>query len=135
MNKHIIVFMWVTIFGFILYKRHTSDTIIVLCGSIITLYFYYDTTSKNTQNDEMGDIHPELLSWLDILTTTTNREEKDRCFNEIQNMLYSDGIKEQKYNHELIRTLIDQYKPTEPLALNIDNADQYAISVGFTKCQ
>lgn len=134
MNNHILVFMWVSIFGFILYQRYASNTVLILCGCVMSMYFYYDYKASVQPAVEQED-NENMLEWLDTLTSTTEQGEIDRCFNEIKNMLYSDNIKEHKYNHEFINTLIDKHKPKIPLASNIDPADQYSVAVGFTKCQ
>tara|TARA_Y100000389_G_C17293736_1_gene429366 strand:+ start:381 stop:758 length:378 start_codon:yes stop_codon:yes gene_type:complete len=125
--------MWVSIFGFILYQRYASNTVLILCGCVMTLFFYSDNKVVDTQTIYEND--KNILVWLESLTSAKEQNEIDRCFNEVQNILHSDSMTENKLNHEFISTIVDKYKPQIPLASNIDPADPYSIAVGFTKCQ
>ena len=129
MNKYTFIFVfWIFIFGFIVYKRSKSDTVILLGALVITYIIYKGPPNKS--EEQKFDTY--IDSWITTLITTKDPEEKDRSYNIIRNYLYSEALSNKKIEYSKILNLIDKYKPTSPLPSNIDNNTQYDISVGFT---
>tara|TARA_B100000073_G_C23717975_1_gene566636 strand:- start:384 stop:791 length:408 start_codon:yes stop_codon:yes gene_type:complete len=129
----IIGILWIIVFTLILYRRNSSNNIILLCALLISFVILKSEQktvpylSENISNNE------EIMDWLDSLINSKNDNDKDRCYIEIRNMLYSDSLLKEGNDHKMILNIISKYKPKGVLPFNIENDDSYSISTGFTK--
>ena len=135
MNQHsLIIILWILSLGFIIYKRNQSNLIILACVLIISIILLRDEKKIDNKLPDILEQNDELIHWMDEMLTSKNDDDKHRCYNEISNMLYSDSLlKNNTGNGKLLR-IIEKYRPTLPIASNIDSSDQiYSVSMGFTK--
>lgn len=125
--------MWICVFTFILYRRHSTDTILVLFGCIITVLIY-NTFNKIPANTIETDSH--MIEWLDTLLTSKKNIDKHRYYHKIKNMLHSDTLSNNpKYNHTFVNQILEPFKPNVPVPSNIEDDTTYSVSVGFTRCE
>ncbi|GIS52813.1 MAG: hypothetical protein Ct9H90mP28_5290 [Paracoccaceae bacterium] len=135
MNQHsLIIILWILSLGFIIYKRNQSNLIILACVLIISIILLRDEKKIDNKLPDILEQNDELIHWMDEMLNSKNDDDKHRCYNEISNMLYSDSLlKNNTSNGKLLR-IIEKYRPTLPMASNIDSSDQiYSVSMGFTK--
>ncbi len=135
MNQHsLIIILWILSLGFIIYKRNQSNLIILACVLIISIILLRDEKKIDNKLPDILEQNDELIHWMDEMLNSKNDDDKHRCYNEISNMLYSDSLlKNNTGNGKLLR-IIEKYRPTLPIASNIDSSDQiYSVSMGFTK--
>tara|TARA_B100001094_G_scaffold59164_1_gene54652 strand:+ start:4541 stop:4957 length:417 start_codon:yes stop_codon:yes gene_type:complete len=135
MNQHsLIIILWILSLGFIIYKRNQSNLIILACVLIISIIFLRDEKKIESKLPDILEQNDEMIHWMDEMLNSKNDDDKHRCYNEISNMLYSDSLlKNNTSNGKLLR-IIEKYRPTLPMASNIDSSDQiYSVSMGFTK--
>ncbi len=135
MNQHsLIIILWILSLGFIIYKRNQSNLIILACVLIISIILLRDEKKIDNKLPDILEQNDELIHWMDEMLNSKNDDDKHRCYNEISNMLYSDSLlKNNTSNGKLLR-IIEKYRPTLPIASNIDSSDQiYSVSMGFTK--
>tara|TARA_B100001564_G_C20257653_1_gene497821 strand:+ start:157 stop:573 length:417 start_codon:yes stop_codon:yes gene_type:complete len=135
MNQHsLIIILWILSLGFIIYKRNQSNLIILACVLIISIILLRDEKKIDNKLPDILEQNDELIHWMDEMLNSKNDDDKHRCYNQISNMLYSDSLlKNNTSNGKLLR-IIEKYRPTLPMASNIDSSDQiYSVSMGFTK--
>ena len=135
MNQHsLIIILWILSLGFIIYKRNQSNLIILACVLIISIILLRDEKKIDNKLPDILEQNDELIHWMDEMLNSKNDDDKHRCYNQISNMLYSDSLlKNNTSNGKLLR-IIEKYRPTLPIASNIDSSDQiYSVSMGFTK--
>jgi len=135
MNQHsLIIILWILSLGFIIYKRNQSNLIILACVLIISIILLRDEKKIDNKLPDILEQNDELIHWMDEMINSKNDDDKHRCYNQISNMLYSDSLlKNNTSNGKLLR-IIEKYRPTLPMASNIDSSDQiYSVSMGFTK--
>jgi len=135
MNQHsLIIILWILSLGFIIYKRNQSNLIILACVLIVSIILLRDEKKIDNKLPDILEQNDELIHWMDEMLNSKNDDDKHRCYNEISNMLYSDSLlKNNTSNGKLLR-IIEKYRPTLPIASNIDSSDQiYSVSMGFTK--
>lgn len=89
-------------------------------------------TDAIIQDKSSLESNPNMIEWVDSFIRSRTRDEKDMYYNEISNMLHSDGLFTQK-DHGQIIDILEQYEPTHPFASNMDDGGPYSISIGFTK--
>ena len=125
--------LWIVAFGFIIYNRTKSNSIILICVCMITyLLIYMNNTNQNKINKK--NIHAQIVPWINQLKTAKNQDEIDRCYNIIRNYLFSNALSSPGDSDLMdIHNMIGKYKPITPYASNIDKAEPYDISVGFRK--
>ena len=101
---------------------------------IISIILLRDEKKIDNKLPDILEQNDELIHWMDEMLNSKNDDDKHRCYNEISNMLYSDSLlKNNTSNGKLLR-IIEKYRPTLPMASNIDSSDQiYSVSMGFTK--
>tara|TARA_Y100000389_G_scaffold204765_1_gene259497 strand:+ start:22808 stop:23098 length:291 start_codon:yes stop_codon:yes gene_type:complete len=94
------------------------------------MFFY----TQEVEDNDLKDLKPNILSWLDVLIKSNDLSERNRCYYEIRNILHSDTLSGNlQHNHQIINQLIHKYKPKEPAASNVHNNSPYNVSVGFTR--
>ena len=125
--------LWIVAFGFIIYNRTKSNSIILICACMITyLLIYMNNTNQNKIDKK--NIHVQIVPWINQLTSSKNQDEIDRCYNIIRNYLFSSALSSPIDSDLMdIHNMIRKYKPNAPYASNIDKAEPYDISVGFRK--
>jgi len=135
MNQHsLVIVLWILSLGFIIYKRNQSNLIILACVLIISIILLRDETNIENKLPDILEQNDELIHWIDEMFNSKNDDDKHRCYNEISNMLYSDSLLKNNTNNGKLLRIIEKYRPTLPMASNIDNSDQiYSVSMGFTK--
>ena len=135
MNQHsLIIILWILSLGFIIYKRNQSNLIILACVLIISIILLRDENKIDNKLPNILEQNDELIHWIDEMFNSKNDDDKHRCYNEISNMLYSDSLLKNNTNNGKLLRIIEKYRPTLPMASNIDNSDQiYSVSMGFTK--
>jgi len=116
-NKYrFIIFLWVSVIGFIVYKRTNSNTILLLIGIIISYIILYEEKKKSAY---MFD--KELTYWVDTLINAKTSNEKNRCYNIINKQLLNDSLlKSSDYSQQLL-LILKEFEPTEPLEYNFEN--------------
>lgn len=135
MNQHsLIIILWILSLGFIIYKRNQSNLIILACVLIISIILLRDEKKINNKLPDILEQNDELIHWMDEMLNSKNDDDKHRCYNEISNMLYSDSLLKNNMDNGKLLRIIEKYRPTLPMASNIDSSDQiYSVSMGFTK--
>lgn len=135
MNQHsLIIILWILSLGFIIYKRNQSNLIILACVLIISIILLRDEKKIDNKLPDILEQNDELIHWMDEMLNSKNDDDKHRCYNEISNMLYSDSLLKNNTNNGKLLRIIEKYRPTSPMASNIDSSDQiYSVSMGFTK--
>tara|TARA_B100001113_G_C21105028_1_gene620474 strand:+ start:1675 stop:2085 length:411 start_codon:yes stop_codon:yes gene_type:complete len=135
MNQHsLVIVLWILSLSFIIYKRNQSNLIILACVLIISIILLRDETNIENKLPDILEQNDELIHWIDEMFNSKNDDDKHRCYNEISNMLYSDSLLKNNTNNGKLLRIIEKYRPTLPMASNIDNSDQiYSVSMGFTK--
>lgn len=135
MNQHsLIIILWILSLGFIIYKRNQSNLIILACVLIISIILLRDEKKIDNKLPDILEQNDELIHWMDEMLNSKNDDDKHRCYNEISNMLYSDSLLKNNTNNGRLLRIIEKYRPTLPIASNIDSSDQiYSVSMGFTK--
>lgn len=135
MNQHsLIIILWILSLGFIIYKRNQSNLIILACVLIISIILLRDEKKIDNKLPDILEQNDELIHWMDEMLNSKNDDDKHRCYNEISNMLYSDSLLKNNTNNGKLLRIIEKYRPTLPIASNIDSSDQiYSVSMGFTK--
>ena len=135
MNQHsLIIILWILSLGFIIYKRNQSNLIILACVLIISIILLRDETNIENKLPDILEQNDELIHWIDEMFNSKNDDDKHRCYNEISNMLYSDSLLKNNTDNGKLLRIIEKYRPTLPIASNIDSSDQiYSVSMGFTK--
>ena len=114
----ILCIFWVCIVGFIIYKRNPSHNVIIICGIIITLI----SVKQTHTNDTLQHINRDDLEWLDTMLTTTNIEEKRRCYHILNEKLYQYSINKPKHNHEILQNILKNHKFEYPVPSNEYNS-------------
>ncbi len=135
MNQHsLIIILWILSLGFIIYKRNQSNLIILACVLIISIILLRDEKKIDNKLPDILEQNDELIHWMDEMLNSKNDDDKHRCYNEISNMLYSDSLLKNNMDNGKLLRIIEKYRPTLPMASNIDSSDQiYSVSMGFTK--
>lgn len=135
MNQHsLIIILWILSLGFIIYKRNQSNLIILACVLIISIILLRDEKKIDNKLPDILEQNDELIHWVDEMLNSKNDDDKHRCYNEISNMLYSDSLLKNNTDNGKLLRIIEKYRPTLPIASNIDSSDQiYSVSMGFTK--
>jgi len=135
MNQHsLIIILWILSLGFIIYKRNQSNLIILACVLIISIILLRDEKKIDNKLPDILEQNDELIHWMDEMLNSKNDDDKHRCYNEISNMLYSDSLLNNNTSNGDLLRIIEKYRPTLPMASNIDSSDQiYSVSMGFTK--
>ena len=135
MNQHsLIIILWILSLGFIIYKRNQSNLIILACVLIISIILLRDEKKIDNKLPDILEQNDELIHWMDEMLNSKNDDDKHRCYNEISNMLYSHSLLKNNTNNGKLLRIIEKYRPTSPMASNIDSSDQiYSVSMGFTK--
>lgn len=135
MNQHsLIIILWILSLGFIIYKRNQSNLIILACVLIISIILLRDENKIDNKLPDILEQNDELIHWIDEMFNSKNDDDKHRCYNEISNMLYSDSLLKNNTDNGKLLRIIEKYRPTLPIASNIDSSDQiYSVSMGFTK--
>lgn len=135
MNQHsLIIILWILSLGFIIYKRNQSNLIILACVLIISIILLRDEKKIDNKLPDILEQNDELIHWMDEMLNSKNDDDKHRCYNEISNMLYSDSLLKNNTDNGKLLRIIEKYRPTLPIASNIDSSDQiYSVSMGFTK--
>lgn len=135
MNQHsLIIILWILSLGFIIYKRNQSNLIILACVLIISIILLRDEKKIDNKLPDILEQNDELIHWMDEMLNSKNDDDKHRCYNEISNMLYSDSLLKNNMDNGKLLRIIEKYRPTLPIASNIDSSDQiYSVSMGFTK--
>tara|TARA_B100001094_G_scaffold313917_1_gene352218 strand:+ start:3109 stop:3516 length:408 start_codon:yes stop_codon:yes gene_type:complete len=129
----IIAILWIIVFTVILYRRNSTNNIILLCALLISFVIIKSDQKKVTYLPENVLNNEEMMNWIDCLINSKNDNDKDRCYNEIRNMLYSDSLLKEGNNQTMVLKILSKYKPKGVLPFNIENNDNYSISTGFTK--
>ena len=135
MNQHsLVIVLWILSLSFIIYKRNQANLIILACVLIISIILLRDENKIDNKLPNILEQNDELIHWIDEMFNSKNDDDKHRCYNEISNMLYSDSLLKNNTNNGKLLRIIEKYRPTLPMASNIDNSDQiYSVSMGFTK--
>tara|TARA_Y100000389_G_C17468588_1_gene528072 strand:- start:3429 stop:3821 length:393 start_codon:yes stop_codon:yes gene_type:complete len=127
MNLHLLI-LWISVLTFITYIKYKSQYIIILFALIITVIYYLP--SKQQSNIVFDN---DIQQWINQLENTKDDTEKDRCYNIIRNIVYSQSLSNNFKNHKQILDIIHKYRPDLPLPSNMDNNTQYDIALGFTE--
>jgi len=110
----LLIFIWISIFGYIVYKRTKSNTILLLMG----IFFSYTILhEKKTQSTYAFD--KDLTYWIDTLINAKTLNERNRCYTIIkEKLLYANLLKNSKLNSDLL-LILKEFEPTEPLEYNL----------------
>ena len=131
-KNSIIAVLWIIVFTVILYRRNSSNNIILLSALLISFVILKLEQKTVSYLPESVLNNKEMMDWIDWLINSKNDNDKDRCYNEIRNMLYSDSLLKEGNDHKTVLKILSKYKPKSVLPFNIDNNDNYSISTGFT---
>tara|TARA_B100002052_G_C15874143_1_gene596154 strand:- start:893 stop:1246 length:354 start_codon:yes stop_codon:yes gene_type:complete len=114
-NKFIlIIFIWILILGYIVYKRNNSNTILLLMGILLSYTILHE---KKKQSTYVFD--KDLTYWIDTLINAKTSNEKNRCYTILkEKILYANLFKKSKINSDLL-LILKQFEPTEPLEYNL----------------
>lgn len=129
--------MWVCIFGVIVYRKTSSNTVFLACGCIITVFLLTRVQIGQNFNSGLMDLDGNMIEWLDCLVRAKDDDERDRCYNEISNMLHSKALsndlssKGMSKGHQTVLRLLQKYKPKYPIPQAVLSEPQYDISVGY----
>ena len=133
-----IFIMWVCIFGAIIYSKTSSHTVFLACGCIITAFFLVKTNiNQNFNNTLQDDLDGNMIEWLDCLLRAENEDERNRCYNEISNMLHSKALtsdlssKRLSKEYYTVYMLLKKFKPKYPIPHTMLSNPQYDISGGY----
>ena len=91
-KNSIIAVLWIIVFTVILYRRNSSNNIILLSALLISFVILKLEQKTVSYLPESVLNNKEMMQWIDCLINSKNDNDKDRCYNEIRNMLYSDSL-------------------------------------------
>lgn len=117
-NKYIfIILMWLSLFGYILYKRNDSNTILLFMVIIFSYAIIYETKKPETHIFDK-----DLTYWIDALIHAETQNERNRCYYIIKDrLLYNNLLEsEQRHNYTKISLILEEFEPNEPIEYNVE---------------
>lgn len=112
-NKYtFIILIWVSLFGYILYKRNASNTILLFMVIIFSYVIIYETKKPKTDIFDK-----DLTYWIDTLIHAETQNERNRCYYIIKDRLLES---EQRHNYTKLSLILKEFEPNEPIEYNVE---------------
>lgn len=113
-KSKLISFIWIIIFGYIIYKRTTSNTVLLFIAICLSYIIIYEKKKQNTY-----EFDKDLTYWVNTLINTKTINDRNICYNIIKNKILTDNLLKNIPKNNHLSLILKQFKPIEPLEYNL----------------